>query len=265
MRASLFAKAIVCAALLPAALPPASAAGAADGFPATPSTPASRAAQAWREWRDRHQSQRTNVAAAWRFASACFDQCEFSRNNADRARFAKEGIAACRQALALDPKVAGAHYYLGMDLAQLARTELLGALGLLGEVEKEWQTTIQLDEHFDYAGADRNLGLLYRDAPGWPLSIGSRAQARQHLLRAVALHPEYPENHLNLIEAHLKWNNHSQAALAAAALEGILAQAKKQFTGPAWESYWEDWNKRWQAIQSKLNQPPVPASPHQRK
>jgi tetratricopeptide (TPR) repeat protein len=265
MRASFIAKAVVCAALLPAALRPGPAAGAADGSTATPSTPASRAAQAWRDWRDRLQSQPTNVVAAWHFASACFDQCEFSRKDADRARFANEGIAACRQALAVDPNAAGAHYFLGMDLAQLARTELLGALGLLGEVEQEWQATIKLDEHFDYAGADRNLGLLYRDAPGWPLSIGSRAEARQHLLRAVALDPEYPENHLNLIEAHLKWNNHTQAVPAAAALEEILAQAKKQFTGPAWESNWEDWNKRWQAIQSKLNQPPGPGSPHQRK
>jgi tetratricopeptide (TPR) repeat protein len=205
------------------------------------------------------------VVAAWHFASACFDQCEFSRNDADRARVANEGIAACRQALALDPNLAAAHYYLGMDLAQLARTELIGALGLLGDVEKEWETAIKLDEHFDYAGPDRNLGLLYRDAPGWPLSIGSRVQARQHLMRAVSLHPEYPENHLNMIEAHLKWQNHSESVLAAKALEKILPEAQKKFTGPVWESNWDDWNKRWQAIQTKLNQPSSLATPHNRK
>ena len=261
MRCGFIANFIAMGALLLPALLMGQPTGASGGSPAAASTPASRAEEAYRQWRDRFAAQPTNLVAAWQFASACFDQCEFSRNKSDRARFAGEGIAACRQALARDPNLAAAHYYLGMDLAQLARTKLMGALSLLGEVESEWQTAMKLDENFDYAGADRNLGALYRDAPGWPLSLGSRANARQHLLRAVSLHPEYPENHLNLIEAYLKWNDHSQAAPAAAALEKILPEAKKKFAGPAWESNWEDWNKRWEAIQGKLNPPPGSASP----
>ena len=152
-----------------------------------------------------------------------------------------------------------------MNLAQLARTELIGALGLLNEVESEWETAIKLDENFDYAGPDRNLGLLYRDAPGWPLSLGSRAKACQHLLRAVSLHPDYPENHLNLIEAYLKWNNLSQAVPAAKALQEILPEARKKLAGPAWESSWDDWNQRWKTIQAKLSQPPGFVPPHARK
>ncbi len=265
MRSRFLAKALAPVALLLAGLFLAQPVCAGGAPPAAPSTPASRAGQAYRECRARFESQPTNPVAAWQFASACFDQCEFSKNDTDRARVANEGIAACRQALGLEPNLAAAHYYLGMDLAQLARTELIGALGLLGEVEKEWETAIKLDENFDYAGPDRNLGLLYRDAPGWPLSLGSRAKARQHLLRAVASHPEYPENHLNLIEACLKWNDRSEGVLAAKALEKVLPEAQKKFTGPAWESSWEDWNKRWRAIQTKLNQPSALAPPHNRK
>jgi len=238
---------------------------AAGDPPSAPSTPASRAEQAYRESRARSESQPTNLVAAWQFAAACFDQCDFSRNDSDRARFANEGAAACRRALSLNPNLAAAHYYLGMNLAQLARTKLIGALGLLGEVESEWQAAAKLDENFDYAGPDRNLGLLYRDAPGWPLSIGSRDKARRHLLRAVSLHPEYPENHLNLIEAYLQWSNRSAAVPAAKALETILPEAGKKFTGPAWESSWDDWNKRWTAIQTNLNQPPAPVLPRNRK
>jgi hypothetical protein len=262
LRSYFIARAISCAALL---LLTAQPAGAGGDPPAAPSTPASRAGQAYRELRDRYVSQPTNVVAAWQFAAACFDQGEFSSNNAERAQFASEGIAACRQALALDANLAAGHYYLGMNLGQLARTELIGALGLLGEMESEWKTALQLNENYDYAGPDRNLGTLYRDAPGWPLSLGSRANARQHLLRAVALHPEYPENHLNLIEAYLKWNNRSLAAPAAKALEEILPDAKKKFAGPAWESNWDDWNQRWKTIQAKLSQSPSLTSPHGRK
>jgi tetratricopeptide (TPR) repeat protein len=255
-------KVLACAAVFLGGLLAGLPAGAGSGSPAAASTPASRADAAYHLLRERCESQPTNVTVACQFASACFDQCEFSRNKNDRAQFASEGIAACRQALALDLRLAAAHYYLGMDLAQLARTELVGALSLLNEVESEWLTARMLDQDFDYAGADRNLGRLYLDAPGWPLSLGSRANARQHLLRAVSLHPEYPENHLNLIEALLKWNDRSQAAQAAKALEAVLPAAGKQFAGPAWESNWEDWNGRWKAIQAKLKLPTSIRSPH---
>jgi len=239
---------------------------AADAPKAGAPTPASRAERTYRDARALRDAQPTNTAVAWQFARACFDQCEFSQNNADRARVANEGIQACRQALSNDPALAPAHYYLAMDLGQLARTKLLGALALLDEMEKEWKTAAGLDENLDYAGPDRNLGLLYLNAPDWPLSIGSRADARQHLLRAVQLHPEYPENHLNLIEAWLKWNHYADAGPAAGALAQILPQARMKFTGPAWDSSWEDWNKRWAAIQKQLSAgPPVAAAPHNRK
>ena len=65
-----------------------------------------------------------------------------------------------------------------MNLGQLARTELLGALKLVKEMEREFKTAADLDKQFDYAGPERCLGLLYRDAPGWPASIGSRRKAR---------------------------------------------------------------------------------------
>jgi len=248
------------AALLPLSAP------AADAPQAGAPPAATRAEQTYRDARALRDAQPTNTAVAWQFARACFDECEFSQNNTDRARVANEGIQACRQTLSSDPALAPAHYYLAMDLGQLARTKLLGALGLLDEMEKEWKTALGLDENFDYAGPDRNLGLLYLNAPGWPLSIGSRADARQHLLRAVQLHPEYPENHLNLIEARLKWNDYDEAGLAAKALEQILPDARKKFTGSAWDSSWEDWNKRRADIQKKLSQgPPVATAPHNRK
>jgi hypothetical protein len=238
---------------------------AADAPAPGASTPARRAEEAYHDARALHDAQPTNTTAAWRFASACFDECEFAQNNADRARVAKEGILACRQALASDPALAPAHYYLAMDLGQVARTELWGALSLLGEMEKEWQTAIKLDEDFDFAGADRNLGLLYRDAPNWPVSLGSRTNARQHLLRAVWLHPEYPENPLCLLEAYVKWNDHADSAPAAKALEQMLPEARNKFSGPAWESSWDSWDNRWKALQREMSQRPEATAPHNKK
>jgi hypothetical protein len=137
----------------------------------------------------------------------------------------------------------------------LARTKSLGALTIVKEMEKEWLATIALDPHCDYAGADRNLGLLYRDAPGFPLSIGSRAKAEQCLQHAVQLNPEYPENHHNLIETHLKRKSPSVEDEYARLLS-MLPAARKKFAGPAWQSDWEDWDARLKKIQSRLSTTP---------
>jgi tetratricopeptide (TPR) repeat protein len=203
----------------------------------------------------RYQTNANDDAAARQFASACFDRADLTAKDSVRATVAREGIQVCRQWLQREPKKAAAHYYLGMNLAQLARTKSLGALPLVKEMEKEWLATLALDPHCDYAGADRNLGLLYRDAPGFPLSIGSRAKAEQCLQHAIELDPEYPENHLNLIETDLK---RKPAAVAGEykRLRALLPAARKQFSGPLWQSAWEDWDARLKAIQSRLSAAP---------
>src|SRR6185369_6107731 len=97
-----------------------------------------------------------------------------------------------RDAVARASNSAPAHYYLGMNLAQLAQTKFLGALKIVSEMETEVSIVRDLDAKFDDAGADRNLGLLYRDAPAIG-SIGSRPKAREHLQSAVKLAPGSPD------------------------------------------------------------------------
>jgi hypothetical protein len=226
------------------------------GAPNREVTPALIAAEkAYDAAKARYQTNVNNSDATLQFASACFDRADLTSKDSVRATVAREGTQVCRRWLQRAPNQAGAHYYLGMNLAQLARTKNLGALPLIREVEKEWLATLALDPHFDYAGADRNLGLLYRDAPGFPLSIGSRVKAGQHMQHAIELNPEYPENHLNLIETHLK---REPAAVAGEykKLRALLPAARKQFSGPQWQSAWEDWDARLEKIQSAL-----PATP----
>ncbi|MGP8198469.1 MAG: hypothetical protein ACLQU4_03080 [Limisphaerales bacterium] len=200
-----------------------------------------------------YESNPEDGEAAWQFGRACFDRAEFPRDNAERASLAQEGIAACRKAIARQTNLAAGHYYLAMNLAQLARTKWLAALPLVGEMEKEWTNAIALDEKMDYAGPDRFVGLLYRDAPGWPVSVGDTHKARRHLARAVELSPNFPENHLNLIESHLGWNEYDDAARASEKLRALWPAARKEFAGEYWEESWKDWDQRLADIQAKLN------------
>jgi hypothetical protein len=207
------------------------------------------------------QSDENNPTNAWQFARACYDFADFATNDAERATIAVQGIAACRQLAASAPKSAPAHYYLAMNLGQLARTELLGALKLVKEMEVEFKTAAELDAHLDFAGPDRCLGLLYRDAPGWPASIGSRHKAREFLEQAEKLAPDFPENRLNLAESDLQWRENAAAKKELDALDALWPKARTNLTGEIWERGWDDWTTRRADARKKLDELSAPAKP----
>ena len=193
-----------------------------------------------------------NETNALRLGRTAYDWAEFSTNETQRAETSRAGIAACRQWLARQPKSAPAHYYLAMNDGELAEAEApsMAAYKLVREIEHEFKTAADLDEAFDHAGPPRCLGLLYRDAPGWPLSIGSKHKAREWLERAAALAPDFPENQLNLAESHVRWRQAAEAALAIKKLDTIWPAARIHFTGEAWEPDWADWTARRTAVEA---------------
>jgi hypothetical protein len=207
------------------------------------------------------QSDTNNSTNAWLFARACYDFADFATDDVQRATIAVQGIAACRQLVAREPKSAPAHYYLAMNLGQLARTELLGALKIVNEMEREFKTAQALDAQFDFAGPERNLGLLYRDAPGWPASIGSKRKARAFLDQAEKLAPDYPENNLNLAESFLQWHENEDAKKELDALDLLWPKAQTNFTGEVWEQSWDDWSTRRDDARKKLGETPAPLKP----
>ncbi len=194
-----------------------------------------------------------NPTNEWQFARAAFEYAEFSTNNTERADLARQGIAASRALVAREPKIAAGHYYLAMNLGQLARTEFLGALRLVHEMEREFLAAAALDARFDHAGPERNLGLLYREAPGWPVSLGSQRKARPLMERAVQLAPDYPENYLNLIESDLKWGEPDAAKKQLRALDAIWPAARTNLAGAKWAHSWDDWSARRAAAHKKLD------------
>lgn len=212
---------------------------------------AARAERIYREAAATFDRSPTNVTAAWQFGRASFDWAEFAPDAARRAGIAERGIAACRMAVSMDTNLAAAPYYLGMNLGQLARTKTLGALKLVDEMETLFERARRLDERFDHAGPDRNLGLLYLEAPGWPVSLGSRSKARRHLARSVALAPDHPENRLNLLEARLRWRD-DDLQPDVEALAVLLPRARATLAGEEWLAAWTDWDRRWRDIQRRV-------------
>lgn len=197
--------------------------------------------KAMEQWR----KDPAEVEAGWKLGKAAFDWAEFARNKEEREERAEIGITACKAALKQDARSVEAHYYLGMNQGQLARTKLLGGLKLVRQMETHFLKCLELNEKYDRGGAHRCLGLLYRDAPGWPASIGDHDKAKRHLRKAVSLCPEYPGNHIQLLESCLKMKEEKAFLQAYPAAADAIEKARNHFTGQKWASSWAEWNADW--------------------
>lgn len=221
-------------------------------------TAAERLEAAYAEERRRHLGDTNQPGPACELARIAFDLAETPIPARRREELALEGIAACQSTLVHHPNEPGAHYYLGMNLGQLARVRPFSALRLVGKMRAAFERARQLEEGFDHAGPDRNLGLLYREAPGWPASIGDRIRARRHLLRAVELDPQHPENRLNVAESGLRWKDPDLVWPQIEALEKLWPEARRRLTGTEWENTWIDWDRRWTNLLAAVKSLPRP-------
>ena len=200
------------------------------------------------------QANPKDSAAARELARAAFEYADLATNETQRAEIAQTGITTARQVVAREPQAAAGHYLLAMNLGELAQAEApsIAAYKLVHEVEHEFKEAAELDDTIDFAGPARTLGLLYYQAPGWPLSVGNKRKARQWLERAVAAAPEFPENQLNLAEAYLKWRLKDETAKVLVKTEAIWPAARTNFTGEAHARDWRDWELRRQALRAEF-------------
>lgn len=224
------------------------------GQPTTNKVFAARAEQAFARAQKEFAAHPGDSNAASQLGRTSYDWSEFATNADQRAAIAQAGIAACQQLVARDPKSAPGHYYLAMNYGELAEAEepSIAAYKLIREIEREFKTASDLDERLDFAGPPRCLGLLYRDAPGWPISIGSKHKAREYLEHAAVLAPGFPENQMNLVESYVHWHQRVEAEAAWQKLATIWPAARTNLTGTAWEQSWDDWATRRTAVRAEF-------------
>lgn len=116
--------------------------------------------------RQRFQATPDNAEAAVQLGRACFDAADAAASAGQRAQYAQEGIDACRKIITLNPKLVQGHYYLALNLGQLARTKSIGALKLVNQMETTLKHAIELDPAFDYAGPHRAIDRHQRTVAG---------------------------------------------------------------------------------------------------
>jgi tetratricopeptide (TPR) repeat protein len=192
--------------------------------------------------------------AAAGLGRACFRLAELTRNEQRRTSLAEEGMSAARFASQNDPNNAEGWFFLALNQGELARDKGLGALSWLRQMEKALLRASELDPHLDHAGPDRSLGELYRDAPAWPISIGNKWKAREHLERAVRLEPDYPDNQLSLLEAYAHWKETAHLRDGVERYRKLLPEMQKKYSGSQWAQPLQDWDRRWAAVLDQIKE-----------
>lgn len=238
------------------------------GFAFADFTPAerSRLESAFLLAQTNHLAATNQYPPAWQLALAAFDWADSQATDRDRARIAQIGIDACHAALALKTNGAEAHYFLALNLGQVAQTKTLGALRIVPRIEQAFLNALASDPSVDNAGPDRGLGLLYFQAPGWPTSVGNRTKARKHLLHAVELAPLHPGNRLALAEALLAWRERPAAREELDALDQDWPANRLRLADPKWDADWRVWLNRRNAIAARFKlqaitlDPPPPST-----
>ena len=130
---------------------------------------------------------------------------------ASRTGYYEKGLTYAENLLAQQPDGVAGHYWKALNLSGLADVNRLRGLKLLPQIMDELNRSLALDETYDQAGAHRVLGRIYFEAPGWPLSVGSRKKSLEQLTAAVRLAPDNSTNHLYLAETLLAMGENAQA------------------------------------------------------
>ena len=223
-----------------------------SGTKADPVQAAAQPTNSWERAQERYRSTPVTLSRLEAWMKACVDAAWAATNRTEKARCAEAAIAASRGQEDRFRDAAALHYYRGLSLGILASTRGLSALRLVSQMETELIEARRLDAGYNHAGPDRCLGNLYSDAPGWPISVGGRSKARRALEAAVELAPGYPENHLALAEALVKWGENRKAAEALKALDALWNAAQREFPESEYAAEWAEWRARRQALEKRL-------------
>jgi len=106
----------------------------------------------------------SNYEAFWRLAK--FDYYLSSHTDGDyQKRVFREGVDAGKSAIALQPDKPDGHFWLGANYGGSLETETISGLASIGDLRKEMNTVLSIDERYQDGSAYMVLGLLDLKAP----------------------------------------------------------------------------------------------------
>jgi tetratricopeptide (TPR) repeat protein len=150
-----------------------------------------------------------NYVAWWHLARACWYLGDHSPKP-ERLAIYDQGKTAAEKAVALRPQEPDGHYWLGVCLGRTGEERgVLNSLFMVSPVAREMETVLALNPRD--AEAQHVLSILYRKAPGWPLSLGDMEKSLALARESVANRPDLVNTHLGLALTLMAMHQHDEA------------------------------------------------------
>ena len=168
--------------------------------------------------RQGHAADYGNYEAAWKLARACFFVGDRTDNDTEREDMFREGIAAGKAAVQLQPNKPDGHFWLGANYGGRAAHSTLSNLSSFQDIKGEMETVLKLDEGYQGYSAYLGLGRLYLGAP--KVLGGDVGKAIEYMEKGLKLNPNHTVMRFHLAEAYEEANRNAEAKKQ---IETILA------------------------------------------
>lgn len=128
----------------------------------------------------------------------------------ERPAVFEKGKLAGEEAVRLNPNAVEGHYWLGVCMGRYGEEHgILNSLFLVDPIAREMEAVLKLNPK--HGEAQFVLGVLYRKAPGWPVSRGDMKKSLAFAEQAVANNPELVLHHVGLARTLLALNRTEEA------------------------------------------------------
>jgi tetratricopeptide (TPR) repeat protein len=146
-----------------------------------------RAREAAAVWESRLTQNPKGFESAWKLARAMYWLGGHDTPDA-RRRALERGVAAGREAAALEPNKPEGHFWMAANMGALAESfGMRQGLRYRGPIKDALETVLRLDPAFQKGSADRALGRWYFKVPG--LFGGSKKKSEEHLRKSLTYDP----------------------------------------------------------------------------
>ncbi|MCP5500064.1 MAG: hypothetical protein H7A25_09190 [Leptospiraceae bacterium] len=139
-----------------------------------------------------------------KLSSAYFYKGLYEENAKKQEVYYEHGVNYGKEAISMNPKAIYGNYWYASNVGMLGICKgIMASLASIEPTKKSFEIVLKENENFFFAGPHRALGRLYHQAPGWPISIGNKTKAVDHLERSIELAPDFMNNRLFLAELYI--------------------------------------------------------------
>ena len=151
-----------------------------------------------------------SYGAYWRMARAEYWIGDHTGNNGDKKRVFEQGIYHAKKAVQLAGDKPEGHYWLGINYGVYGEAKgILKSLSLVKPIKEEMNKVLALNPSFDDGGADRVLGRVYYELPGF--AGGSKKKSLEHLLKSREMGPRVGLTRIYLADTYLSLDDIEKA------------------------------------------------------